>query len=126
MVGIRPVQMTAEQQTFVVSLNVNNPNDRTLPIKGATYNLEVEGHEIANGSSNLQEQIAAFDEAIVDVVVNANLMELAQSFPDLTSTDGEWSYTISGVLQLAGGYLPIPFRYSGEVEAAQIVSGLIP
>lgn len=125
LVGIRPAQMTAEKQTFIVSLNVNNPNDRTLPIKGAAYNLEVEGHEIANGAGSLDKQIPPFDEGVVDVEVNTSLMDLTRTVPALAFTGGKWSYKISGVLKLAGGYLPIPFRYSGEVETAQIINQLM-
>lgn len=125
LVDIRPAQMTAEQQTFIVSLNVNNPNDRTLPIKRATYNLKVEGHEIANGAGSVDKQIPAFDEGVVDVEVNTSLMDLIRDVPALTFTGGTWSYEISGILELAGGYVPVPFRYSGDVEAAQIIGRLM-
>jgi LEA14-like dessication related protein len=125
LVGIRPAQMTAEQQTFVVSLNVDNPNDRTLPIKGASYKLLVEGHAIANGVGSLDKQIPAFDEGLVDVEINTSLIDLLRTVPTLAFTGGKWSYKISGVLKLADGYLPVPFRYSGQVEAAQIVRRLM-
>lgn len=125
LVGIRPAQMTAEQQTFIVSLNVNNPNDRTLPIKGVTYNLLVEGHEIANGAGSLDKQIAAFDEGVVDVEVNTTLMDLFRTAPTMALTGDRWSYKISGILKIADGYLPVPFRYSGKVEVDQIVGRLL-
>ncbi len=125
LVGVRPVQVTAEQQTFIVSLNVNNPNDRTLPIIGATYDLEVEGHEVANGAGNLDKQIPAFSEDVVDIEVNTKLMDLIRDVPSLAFSGGEWSYKVSGVLKLAGGYIPVPFSYSGKVEAAQIMGRLM-
>jgi LEA14-like dessication related protein len=125
LVGIRPAQMTAQRQTFIVILNVNNPNDRTLPIKGATYNLRLEGHEIASAAGSLDEQIPSFDEGVVDVEVNTNLIDLLGTVPTLAVSGGEWSYEISGVLELANGYLPVPFRYRGEVEAARITSRLL-
>ena len=125
LVGIRPARMTAEQQTFIVSLEVDNPNDRTLPIKGATYSLEIEGQEIANGAGRLDQQIPAFGEGVVEVEVNTSLMDLIRSVPTLAFTGGKWGYEITGVLELAGGYVPVPFRYSGEVEAAQILSQLM-
>jgi len=123
--GIRPVQMTAERQTFILSLNVNNPNDRSLPIKAATYRLEVEGHEIADGTGNVDKQIPAFGEGAVDVEVHTSLLDLSRSIPALALTGGSWNYEISGILKLAGGLIPVPFRYSGEVEAAQIMGRLM-
>lgn len=125
LVNLRPGPITAEQQSFIVGLNVQNPNDRTLPIKGATYNLEIEGHDFANGSSSLDEQIPAFSEGVVDVLVNTNLMDLVQTFPALVLTRNKLGYRVSGVLMLAGGFLPVPFRYSGEIDTAQIVGQLM-
>jgi len=73
MAGFRPGEFTPNRQTFIVSLKVKNPTDRTLPINGATYALELEGHEIANGSGDLDRQIPAFGEEVVDVEVNTQL-----------------------------------------------------
>jgi LEA14-like dessication related protein len=125
LVGVRPGQMDVDEQSFIVSLRVNNPNARTLPIKGASYSLALEGLEIANGSGVLDRQIPAHGEDVVDVEVNADLMDLLRSAPALVLSGGRWDYEISGVLQLAGGYLPVPFRYSGDVDAAQLVSRLM-
>jgi LEA14-like dessication related protein len=125
LVDFRPASITAEQQTFIVRLNVVNPNDRTLPIKGATYNVELDGYEIANGAGELDEQIPAFGEGVVDVAVNTDLLSLIRNVPASAIGDRRWSYRISGILELAGGYVPVPFRYSGEVETSQILSSLM-
>jgi LEA14-like dessication related protein len=125
LVGIRPAEMTFERQRFIVSLRVNNPNDRTLPIQGASYRLEVEGRELANGSGSLDEQIPAYGEGVVDLEVNTDLRDLIRSAPALAMAGGRWGYRISGVLRLAGGYVPVPFRYSGEVEASDILRRLM-
>jgi len=121
MAGFRPGEFTPDRQTFIVSLKVKNPNDRTLPIKGATYALAVEGHEIANGGGDLDRQIPALGEEIVDVEVNTQLLDLIRKVPELAITGGSWDYRISGILKLAGGYLPVPFNYGGEVEAADLM-----
>jgi len=122
MAGFRPGEFTPNRQTFIVSLKVKNPNDRTLPINGATYALELEGHEIANGSGDLDRQIPAFGEEVVDVEVNTQLLDLLRKVPELALTGGgRWDYRISGILKLAGGYLPVPFSYDGEVEAADLM-----
>jgi len=121
MAGFRPGEFTPDRQTFIVSLKVRNPNDRTLPVKGATYALEVEGHEIANGGGELERQIPAFGEEVVEVEVDTRLLDLIQKVPTLTLTGGRWDYRISGILRLAGGYLPVPFNYGGEVEAADLM-----
>ncbi len=121
MAGFRLGEITPDRQTFIISLKVKNPNDRILPVNGATYALEVEGHEIANGSGGLDRQIPAFGEEVVDVEVNTQLLDLIRKVPELVLTGGRWDYRISGILKLAGGYLPVPFNYGGEVEAADLM-----
>jgi len=121
MAGFRSGEFTQDRQTFIVSLKVKNPNDRTLPVKGATYALEVEGHAIANGGGELDRQIPAFGEEVVDIEVNTELLDLVRKMPELALTGGRWDYRISGILKLAGGYLPVPFNYGGEVEAADLM-----
>jgi len=118
--GFRPGDFTPDRQTFIVSLKVKNPNDRILPIKGATYALAVEGHEIANGGGDLNRQIPAFGEEVLDVEVNTELFELVRKVPQLALTGGKWDYRISGILKLAGGYLPVPFNYGGKLKAADL------
>jgi LEA14-like dessication related protein len=125
LVDFRPASITAEQQTFIVRLNVVNPNDRTLPIKGATYNVEFEGYGVANGAGSLDKQIPAFSEGVVDVAVNTDLLNLIRNVPASAISDRMWSYRISGILEVAGGYVPVPFQYSGEIETSQIVSSLM-
>jgi len=125
LVDIRPASITAEQQTFIVRLNVKNPNDRTLPIKGATYNMELDGYEIANGAGSLDKQIPAFSEGVVDVAVHTSLLNLIQNVPALAFSSGERNYKISGILELAGGYIPVPFQYSGDVDPSLIISHLM-
>jgi LEA14-like dessication related protein len=125
LVDFRPASITAEQQTFIVRLNVVNPNDRTLPIKGATYKVELDDHEVAKGAGELDEQIPAFGEGVVDVAVITDLLSLVRNVPVSAISDRRWSYRISGILELAGGYVPVPFLYSGEVETSQILSSLM-
>ncbi len=121
MAGFRPGEFTPNRQTFIVSLKVKNPNDRTLPVKGVTYALEVDGHAIANGSGDLDRQIPAFGAEVVEVEVKTHLLDLVRKVPELALTGGRWDYRISGILKLTGGYLPVPFSYGGEVEAADLM-----
>ena len=96
-----------------------------LLVKEATYRLEVEGHEIAKGTGNIDQQIPAFGEGVVDVAVHTSLLDLSRGIPALALTGGDWNYEISGILKLAGGFIPVPFHDSGEVEAAQVMGQLL-
>ena len=61
------------QQKLKVRMHVDNPNDRTLPIKGITYTLDVNGQEFAHGESAASFVVPALGEAEFDMNMTANM-----------------------------------------------------
>lgn len=122
--GLRVKQLTLAHQTFVVTLAVGNPNDRALPIKAMTCRLQIEGREVAQGASTLDDQIPAFGNALVNVEVAGGLLGLAQPLPSLALKEGPIDWTVSGTVTIADGFLPLPYRYSGQVDAHTLLSRL--
>ena len=61
------------QQNFAVKLNVQNPNDRALPVSGLHVELSVGGVEIASGVSDHAFVVPAFGESEFDMTIKANL-----------------------------------------------------
>jgi LEA14-like dessication related protein len=120
--GLRVKELTLAQQTFVVTLAVRNPNDRTLPITAMTCRLQIEGREVAQGASTLDRQIPAFGDALVDVEVAGSLLGLIQQLPALARKDEPIDWTVSGTATIADGVLTLPYRYSGQVSARTLLS----
>ena len=120
--GLRVKELTLAQQTFVVTLAVRNPNDRTLPIKAMTCRLQIEGREVAQGASTLDRQIPAFGDAVVDVEVAGSLLGLIQQLPTLARKDEPIDWTVSGTVTIADGFLTLPYWYSGQVDAKKLLS----
>lgn len=119
--GLRVKELRLAQQTLLLTLAVKNPNDRTLPIKGLTYRLKLEGNEIAQGTSALERQIPAFGEALVDLEVTGSLLGLAQQLPTLALKDRPLDWTLSGTATIADGLLTLPYRYSGQVDPRELL-----
>ncbi len=68
------------QQNFAVKLNIQNPNDRALPVRGLHAELNVGGEQIASGISDRAVVIPAFGESEFDLTITANLaLGLAQT-----------------------------------------------
>jgi LEA14-like dessication related protein len=126
LVGLQPTAIGFERQSFIARLRITNPNDRTLPIQRMTYRLSVEGNEIANGAGELDRQIPAFGEETVDVEVNSNLLDLLSKLPVLALQNDSLEWTISGTVGVLGGMLPLPYRYSGEIDPRALMSALRP
>lgn len=105
------------EQHFKVTLHVQNPNDRALPIKYVKCALSVEGVEIGHGESVTAFNVPAHGETDFDMVVTTNI---ASSVPDLlvkVARGGQLpSYRLSGTVNPDIAYLPpIPFSKSGQI-----------
>lgn len=124
--GLRVKELGLARQTLILTLAVHNPNDRTLPIKGLTYRLKLEGNEIAQGASVLDRKIPPFGDALADVEVSGSLLGLVQQLPALALKDRPLDWTVTGTATIAEGLLALPFRYSGQVDPQALLARGIP
>jgi len=106
------------QQLFKVTLHVQNPNDRALPIKSANCTLEIEGVEVGRGETTAPFNVPPHGETDFDMVVTTNF---AASVPNLLlgiARRGQLpdvSYRLSGSVNPDITLLPpIPFAKSGQ------------
>jgi LEA14-like dessication related protein len=125
LVGVTPAALTLDRQTFVVRLRVKNPNERSLPIKAITYHLDLDGNELAHGSSALDRAIPAFGEELVDVEVDSNLLALLAQLPILAARQEKLRWRIHGTVTVGGGLVPLPYWYSGEIDPRDLMVGSI-
>ena len=114
-VEVVDVQLT--QQRFKVELHVQNPNDRSLPIKSAHCKLQIQGVEVGQGETTEPFDVPAHGESDIDMIVTTNL---ATSVPNLVMrlfSSGELpTYRISGSVNPDITLLPpIPFWKSGQL-----------
>ena len=98
--AVELTDVALDQQQFLVKLHVDNPNDRALPIKSVSCNLQVEGVDVGKGQSAEPFSVPAHGDAEFDMIVKTNL---AASVPDLLRR------------LIAGGQLP-RYQFSGWVN----------
>lgn len=106
-------------QNFVVRLNVQNPNDRELPIKAIEYQLFLQGDSFAEGTNSRAFTIPANDETEFDMTVRTNFVSSLGRL--LTRLNGKTrvEYVFEGKVRLDSGMLrTIPFQESGSVDLA--------
>jgi LEA14-like dessication related protein len=101
------------QQTFLVKFQVQNPNDRALPVTGLHAELNVGGQRIASGVSNKAFVVPAMGQSEFDMTITANvamaLLQLANRHTD--SVD----YEVTGSANLDLPFLhDLPFRQNGS------------
>lgn len=106
-------------QQFLVRMNVENPNDRELPITGLDYKLFLEGDGFAEGALNRPFVVPANGETDFDVTVRTNFVSGLGRL--LTRLNGrtQVNYAIEGKLLTDIRFLKkIPFNETGSVDLA--------
>ena len=90
-------------QELKVRMRVQNPNDRQLPVKGLSYELDVDGQEFAHGISGESFVVPAHGEAEFDLSVSANMASLLVKM--LGQGGDSLDYQLSGKISLSAGLL---------------------
>lgn len=104
-------------QTLLVTLRVENPNDKPLPIKGLTLSLQVHGKDLATGVSQGGVTIAPFAISELPVELNVNLLHGAGVLFTLwRKRDEQVAYRITGDVYVGENLsLKLPFEHQGRI-----------
>ncbi|MCG6897884.1 MAG: LEA type 2 family protein [Thiocapsa sp.] len=127
LVGLQPKRIGVDRQSFLLHLRVKNPNDRALPVRGLSYRVLVQGHALAEGSSELARLIPPGGTEEVDVAVRSNLLDLLPELPHLLLNKDPLDWTVSGTAfaEVNGLSIPLPYRYSGQIELSAWTGSLL-
>ncbi len=111
-VGIEMKSGNLLQQTFLVKFQIQNPNDRELPVSGLHAELNVGGEQIASGVSNQAFVVPAHGQSEFDMTITANMglamLKLANQHAD--SID----YEVTGAASLDLPFMHnLPFHQNG-------------
>lgn len=92
---------------LAISLHLSNPNDRELALRGASYDLSVEGHALLAGVANQLPTLPAYGQADVHLTARPDVMgalALAQQLMSAPPSSG-LNYRLNLTLD-AGALLP--------------------
>src|SRR5262245_20590708 len=96
-VGLELLESDFLQQRLKVRLQVQNPNDRELPVKGVSCDVEIEGEPFASGVSAAEFTVPAFGAQEFDMTVTANMASaLIRLLGRKESAHEEIGYRITG------------------------------
>ncbi|HUL47054.1 MAG TPA: LEA type 2 family protein [Steroidobacteraceae bacterium] len=114
-VGVRLEGSDLLTQHLKVRVHVINPNDRTLPVKGIDYTLEVDGQPFATGESAASFVVPALGEAEFDMNVTTNMAGmLVRLLARGSDAAANVPYRLAGKISLSQGWLQsIPFEQHG-------------
>jgi len=114
-VGVRLEGSDLLAQRLKVRVHVQNPNDRTLPVKGIDYTLDVDGQPFASGESAGSFVVPALGEAEFDMNVTTHMAgTLVRLLARSSEARASVPYRLSGKIALSQGWLQsIPFEQHG-------------
>jgi LEA14-like dessication related protein len=102
-------------QQLRVRMRVQNPNNRALPVRGLTYEVELGGKAFAHGDSVSEFLVPANGGAEFDVNVTANAASALLRL--LGNSEARPAYRIFGKVRLASGLVRnIPFDHAGTLN----------
>jgi LEA14-like dessication related protein len=106
------------QQNFAVKLNIQNPNDRPLPVHGLHAELNVGGEQIASGVSDRAVVIPALGESEFDLTITANLALALLKLADRANQHADSiDYDLTGAASLDLPFLRnLPFHQNGTLK----------
>jgi LEA14-like dessication related protein len=115
-VGIELRSGNLLQQNFAVKLNIQNPNDRTLPITGVHVELNVGGEQIASGVSDHALVVPAHGESDFDMTIKANVaLALLKLADKMDQHSNSIDYDLTGAASIDLPFLrDLPFHQTGS------------
>jgi LEA14-like dessication related protein len=116
--GIELVSGNLLQQRFRVKFNIQNPNDRALPVSGLHASLSVGGEHIAQGWSDRAFVVPARGDADFDMMITANiglaLLKLANKRDQHADAI---DYDLQGAASIELPFLrDLPFHQTGSLS----------
>ncbi len=114
--GIELVSGNLLQQSFRVRFNIQNPNDRALPVSGLHASISIGGEHVAQGRNDRAFVVPAKGDIDFDMLVTANLgVALLKLANKMDQRADSIDYDVSGAASIDLPFLSdLPFHQTGS------------
>jgi LEA14-like dessication related protein len=115
-IGIEMVSGNLMQQNFRVKFNIQNPNDRAVPVSGLHASLSVGGEHIAEGQNDHAFVVPAKGDIDFDMMITANMaLALLKLANRMDQHADSLDYDVSGSASIDLPFLrDLPFHQTGS------------
>lgn len=105
--------------TFEIGLHVVNPNRMALKLRGLSYTVDLEGHQVLNGVASQLPIIEAYGEGDVLLQAHPDLFSTLNLFTDLMNRPREkFSFNLNAFLDVGGLMPKIKVSKNGQLSLA--------
>lgn len=119
--GVVLTQANLLEQSFIIKLQLSNPNDFELPINGLRYQVDVNDQEFVHGNSLAEISLPAKGSAILELDARTNLQALVKQLRDIKATENA-RYRIRGEISTTN--INLPFDHRGETSLGSLTRWL--
>ena len=114
--NIKVLDVGLHEQKLALTIRVQNPNEKDLPIKAFSYDLLLNGQQFASGVSASAVTVPAFGNDTVEVEAFSSLGSVLRQFAEYRKGGlNKVSYRIKGSAVLTDSSIRLPFDFAGEI-----------
>jgi len=115
-VGVKPISLSGNEQRFLFTLNLNNPNSFALPVEIIDVVAGFGGQEVATGKSTAGVSVPADGNARVDIEITTHLKDLFGKFLKSLGTGNlDLTYRLDGNVKIENVPRSFKFATSGNL-----------
>lgn len=115
-VGVKPVSLSSNEQRFLFTLNIENPNAFALPVEGVDLAATFAGENVAVGRSTTEVSVPANGNAQLGIEITTQLKDMFSNFlKSLGNGNLNLDYEIAGDVKIKNLAKSFPFTSSGNL-----------
>jgi LEA14-like dessication related protein len=132
--GIELLDAQLLEQSYALTLRIQNPNETALYINGLSYTLYINGSEFATGVSNQHIEVPAYSENLLAVTLVSSTFGIVKQLRELGYNPNQsFNYRLSGKASLgtskigyearkyATSVFAVPFEKTGTLNFGKIL-----
>jgi hypothetical protein len=120
--SFRAVPSEGMAPRFALGLRVVNPNSTPLPLRGMTFNVQIEGHRLINGVAADLETVPAYGESVIELQAGVDLISGLRLINDLLQDSGReyFRFNLKARLDTGGLSRFLVLEEAGQLSLASL------
>lgn len=118
--SLQLAESTGLSQRFKIGLLLTNPNAVSLPVKGMSYTLSLNGFDLLSGANNQIPTLEAYSETPISIDASSDLVAAIRLINSLANRpQNNLNYEFAAKIDLQGFRLPINIKRDGTINLTQ-------
>lgn len=114
--SVKPMSLSSNEQRFLFTLNIENPNAFALPVEGVDLAATFAGEKVAVGRSTAEVSVPANGNAQLGIEITTQLKDMFSNFlKSLGKGSLNLDYEIAGDVKVKNLAKSFPFASSGNL-----------